>query len=90
MGLPRLLEKILKSESRAVVQTMSYERVEMISNFLWTHDPDSFIPHGTRSEGNFQYQPVWITAEEENPNPNSIPLTALIITLSELFFIKSL
>tara|TARA_B100000686_G_C16785522_1_gene974974 strand:+ start:2136 stop:2579 length:444 start_codon:yes stop_codon:yes gene_type:complete len=70
--LPTLLEKILKSGSRAVVQTISDERVEMISGLLWTHEPNSFLPHGTRRDGNSTDQPIWITAEEENPNSSEI------------------
>jgi DNA polymerase-3 subunit chi len=67
-ALPKLIEKVLESGARAVVRTGSTERAEALSGALWTYDQDSFIPHGTARDGNAALQPVWITADEENPN----------------------
>ena len=47
-ALPRLLERTLESNSRAVVITSSDERVEMLDDLLWTYDPASWLPHGTK------------------------------------------
>ena len=86
MVLPKLLEKILKTGSRAVIQTISYERVDMISSLLWTHQPNSFIPHGTRKDGESKDQPIWITAEEENPNSSE---TLVLIDGTDVFDFSS-
>ena len=67
-ALPRLLEKALQSGGRAVVMAGSPERVEALNAHLWTYDPDAFLPHGSAKDGNAAEQPVWLTAEDENPN----------------------
>lgn len=68
MVLPRLLEKTLESDKRAVVMMGSAERVESINNILWTYKKDSWLPHGNGKDGNAERQPVWLTVEDENPN----------------------
>src|SRR5690606_35835188 len=67
-ALPRLLEKVLAAGHRAVVLAGSDERVEDLDAALWTYDPDSFLPHGTRILGHAERQPIYLTTEEENPN----------------------
>ncbi len=67
-ALPRIARKILDSGARAVVRTVSDVRAEDLSAALWTADPGSFLPHGTARDGDPGEQPLWITAEEENPN----------------------
>lgn len=67
-ALPRLLEKVAGSGRRAVVLTGSEERAEALNALLWTHDPDSFLPHGTARDGNAAQQPIWLTPLDENPN----------------------
>jgi DNA polymerase-3 subunit chi len=66
--LPSLVEKTLERGWRAVVQAGSEERVEALDTLLWTFREDSFLPHGTRRDGNAALQPVYLTASEENPN----------------------
>jgi len=53
---------------RAVVLAGSNERVEHLNAMLWTYDPDSFLPHGASSDGMIEDQPIFLTAQEENPN----------------------
>ncbi|MEX2450817.1 MAG: DNA polymerase III subunit chi [Rhodospirillales bacterium] len=67
-ALPRLLEKTLEGGKRAVVMMGSTERVETLNNVLWTYQKDSWLPHGSAKDGNAEDQPVWLTAEDENPN----------------------
>ncbi len=67
-ALARLLDRALSLGKRAVVLVGSTERVEALSGQLWTFDPNSFLPHGTEKDGNAAHQPVWLTAEDENPN----------------------
>jgi DNA polymerase-3 subunit chi len=67
-ALPKLLERVLASDKRALVRAGSPERVEFLNTALWTYDPASFLPHGTAREGDPADQPIWLTAGDENPN----------------------
>jgi len=67
-ALPKLLEKTVAAGKRAVVIMGSPERVEALNAHLWTYDPDAWLPHGSAAEGHPEDQPVWLTAEDENPN----------------------
>lgn len=66
--LPTLLERSLERGWRATVQAASEERVEALDTLLWTYREESFLPHGTRRDGNVEAQPVFLTTGEENPN----------------------
>jgi DNA polymerase-3 subunit chi len=66
--LPTLVEKTLERGWRAVVQAGSEERVEALDTLLWTFREESFLPHGTRRDGNPALQPVFLTTGEDNPN----------------------
>lgn len=67
-ALPHLLEKVVASGARAVVMAGSEERVEALTVALWTYAERSFLPHGSKRDGRPQLQPIWLTAEDENPN----------------------
>jgi DNA polymerase-3 subunit chi len=66
--LPQLLEISLDRGWRVVVQAASDERIEALDAHLWTYRDDSFLPHGTRRDGNVVAQPIFLTSSEENPN----------------------
>jgi len=66
--LPSLIERTLARGWRAVVQAGSEERVEALDTLLWTYAEESFLPHGTRRDGNAAEQPVYLTTEDANPN----------------------
>jgi DNA polymerase III subunit chi len=67
-ALPPMLEKTHARGQRAVVLLGSAERVEALASRLWTYAAGSFLPHGTARDGRAEHQPIWITAEDENPN----------------------
>ncbi|MGE5538920.1 MAG: DNA polymerase III subunit chi [Gemmatimonas sp.] len=67
-ALPRLLEKVLASGQKAVVMAGSPERVEALNGQLWTYNPGSFLPHGSKGDGSAADQPIWLTDQDENPN----------------------
>lgn len=67
-ALPPMLEKTLSRGQRAVVLLGSAERVETLASRLWTYAERSFLPHGTARDGRPEQQPIWLTAEDENPN----------------------
>ena len=70
--LPKLLATSLERGWRAVVQAGSEERAEALATQLWVFDDESFLPHGTKADGLSDLQPVWLTAEDENPNNSNI------------------
>lgn len=53
---------------RVVLRASSRERVEALDRHLWVFEPDSWLPHGTRADGNPAMQPIWLTDQVENPN----------------------
>ncbi|MGH6882849.1 MAG: DNA polymerase III subunit chi, partial [Hypericibacter sp.] len=67
-ALPKLLERTLARGQRALVMAGSNERVEALTAHLWTYDPNSFLPHGSKRDGRPERQPVWLTDQDENPN----------------------
>jgi len=67
-ALPKLLEKTLQAGKRAVVMAASQQHLDQLSEALWTADPSSWLPHGSVKDGQPQDQPIWLTAEDENPN----------------------
>lgn len=70
--LPRLLQKTLQRGWRAVVRCGTRERVRALSDAIWSWRDEAFIPHGIAEDGHAEMQPVWITAERENPNGANI------------------
>src|SRR5262245_25195944 len=66
--LPSLLLKTLERGWRAVIQSGSAERLDALDMALWTYSEGSFLPHGTRKDGNAELQPVYLTTSGDNPN----------------------
>ncbi len=64
----QLLEKTLERGWRAVVESGSRERAEVLDAALWTYRDDSFLPHGLAGETTAADQPVLITTDEGNAN----------------------
>jgi DNA polymerase-3 subunit chi len=71
-ALPKLLERGLAAGHRIVVMAGSAQRVGHLDGVLWTYDDASFLPHGSRRDGNPERQPVWLTEADENPNGASM------------------
>ncbi|WP_353889656.1 DNA polymerase III subunit chi [uncultured Roseibium sp.] len=67
-ALPALLQKCLERDWRVVVQAGSQQRCEALDAHLWTFQDDSFLPHGTKSDGFAEQQPIYLTSEADNPN----------------------
>jgi DNA polymerase-3 subunit chi len=71
-ALPKLLEKVVTSGARAVVQAPSEEKVRQLNGELWTYTTIFFLPHGTKEDGFEAEQPIYLTASNENPNGATI------------------
>ena len=70
--LPALVERTLERKWRAVIQVGSEERLEALDTLLWTYRDESFLPHGSRRDGNPQQHPVFLTSSDDNPNAATV------------------
>jgi len=50
-ALPKMLELCLSRDWRAVVRAPDPQQVTEMSEWLWTYDPRSFLPHGAAEDG---------------------------------------
>ena len=66
--LPKLLQKAYSTGKRIKVKIGTEERVEFINSLLWTYNDESFLPHGSKKDGFADQQPIWLSADIENPN----------------------
>jgi len=67
-ALPKLMEKMLEQQGRAVVMASSERAAQQLADALWTSDPASFLPNGTAKEPHRESHPIYITWKSENPN----------------------
>jgi len=67
-ALPRLLEKALGAGLRVLVRAPDDAMVERLALLLWTYDAGAFLPHGSARDGRAAHQPIYLTAEDDNPN----------------------
>ena len=66
-ALPALLNKAIL-QGNIVIQSTSEQNVESLNTHLWAYNPESFLPHGSKKDGNAEQHPIWITDQQENPN----------------------
>ena len=71
-ALPRLLEKAYTTGKNVLVKIGNEDRVEFLNTVLWTYDDQSFLPHGSKKDGNADRQPIWLTAGDDNPNASKM------------------
>lgn len=83
-ALPQILGKVRQAGHKAVVMAGSADRVESLSNALWTHDPNSWLAHGSAKDGHAEDQPVWLTDKPENPNEAAVLVLTDGMTASDL------
>ncbi len=74
--LPTLLAKALDGGHRIVVKTADDSQTQRLNEYLWTYNPDNFLPHGSKKDGNAELQPIWLSSKDENPNSADV----LIVT----------
>lgn len=67
-ALPKLLEKAYETGKNVLIKVGNEARVEFLNTALWTYDDQSFLPHGSKKDGNADMQPIWLTANDDNPN----------------------
>ena len=67
-ALPGLITKALETGRRVLVKMADERAVERMNEHLWVYNPNSFIPHGAKKDGNAERQHVYLTANDDNPN----------------------
>ena len=70
--LPKLLEKAYSTGKKILIKVGNENRVEFLNTHLWVYDEQSFLPHGSKKDGNSEIQPIWLTSQDENPNNATI------------------
>lgn len=67
-----LAERALARGHKILIRVRDEGDAGRLNDFLWSHKPESFLPHGTSSENFAEKQPVLITATGENPNHSDV------------------
>ena len=67
-ALPALLSKALENGHKIIIKGENDTTIKKLNDHLWTYNPNSFLPHGTKSEGYAEDQPVYLTTDNDNPN----------------------
>ncbi len=67
-ALPKLAFKAYETGKKIKIKVGTEQRVDFINSLLWTFDEESFLPHGTKKEGNAELQPIYLSPDDENPN----------------------
>ncbi len=71
-ALPKLMEKVHGSGLKSVIKTPDTAILNLLEKALWTFDPASFIPHGKEGCKHAEFQPVYLTCKDDNPNKATI------------------
>ncbi|WP_019223875.1 DNA polymerase III subunit chi [Bartonella rattaustraliani] len=70
--LPSLVERALDRFGKVTIQCVSEEKRDMIDMRLWVYADDAFIGHGTEADQYPNFQPVFLTTGQENPNASKV------------------
>ena len=79
-ALPGLLAKAITTGKRIIVRGTDEARLKKLNDSLWTYDAQSFLPHGTKKDGFTADQPIYLTADNDNPNNAGVLITCLLYT----------
>jgi DNA polymerase-3 subunit chi len=77
--IPKLVEKIYKSDFRSVIICDDSELLQKIDASLWTYSTLAFLPHGCYLDpaDDPKESPIWLTSKLENPNQATVCLLCL-------------
>lgn len=67
-ALPKLLERAMQTGKRALVLTSTEAQAETLTTALWSYEPDSWLPHGSKKDARPEDQPIWISEDPNNAN----------------------
>ncbi len=66
------MERALARFGTVTIQCVSKEQRDSIDIHLWVYTDESFIGHGTECDQYPNFQPVFLTTGQENPNDSKI------------------
>jgi DNA polymerase-3 subunit chi len=66
-ALALLLGKASQASLKAVVRVSNSMLLTNIDRALWEKPTNSFLPHGTKKDGDADQQPIFITEGDDNP-----------------------
>jgi DNA polymerase III subunit chi len=66
-ALPRIAERVVADGGRLLIVAADAEQRARLDQLLWSHAPDSFLPHGQAGGEDDARQPILISAE-----PNAV------------------
>lgn len=76
-ALPRLMAKAYEGGFRVLVKAADEVMMDKLNTALWTFDPNSFLPHGSRKDAHREDQPIYITdTAEDAPNTPTLLVVA--------------
>ena len=67
-ALPQIAEKVVACGARLLIVAAAAEQRASLDRLLWTHAPDSFLPHAQLGAGDDRAQPVLIAGEIDAAN----------------------
>ncbi|WP_455481149.1 DNA polymerase III subunit chi [Bartonella sp. B12(2025)] len=70
--LPMLVERALVRFGKVTIQCVSKEQRDAMDTRLWVYSDEAFIGHGTECDQYPNFQPVFLTTGQENPNDSKI------------------
>lgn len=71
-ALPKLMEKVLAGNMRALILAANEQRMEMLNACLWTYSTLTFLPHGSQKDAYPEEQPIYLSTTLENPNKATV------------------
>jgi DNA polymerase-3 subunit chi len=66
-ALPDLVRAAYGKGHKILVRGRDDVEVSRLNDFLWTHTPDSFLPHGSAKDNHAEKQPIFLTSGNDNP-----------------------
>ncbi len=67
-----MLEKVLEREQKAVILSSDDRRLSELDQSLWSYRSDSFLPHGTKRDGDISEHPIWLTTAPEEAEAGEV------------------
>jgi len=71
-AVPKLMEKALASDARVLMLFDNEAALKSMSDALWNHNPNGFLPHGSAREAHAEAQPILLALTDANLNHASI------------------
>lgn len=66
--LPIIVSKAYEKGHRILIRCADPQSVKTMDKHLWTFHPDTFLPHATDKDSDFEDQPIVITSADQNLN----------------------